>query len=594
LNSPNQHSAVTDYLAVLGLEREPFLDQVDDRFFYADPILIQRLDLLQHLIRFSDMLLGVIGPSGSGKSTLLRQFKLRGDTGSRRCFVHAAQIQKSSDLLTKLAECLDQGPNAAPDRLAADLLRHLRALQLGAQRVVLVVDDAHLLPEKALSDLLQLAGDARQTLQLMRVVLFSEAGLEQKLAEAGLHIPQQPLIHNLEIPRFDEQQTAAYLMYRLAVAGYSGDSPFSLTEIRALHKAADGLPGRLNVLAHETLMERANRIASRKASASSGSGQPKRRPALIGAVIVGVALLGAASWYFGPWGSRTGSHEPPIVSAIPVPTASPPLPDAPAAAAQAPPASAAPKKEPITNLESHINISDASENKGVSSRDQTTEDDMTRETPATDLPEQEISAQAEPTRSRVGTPTEGAHGPDDGPPAAPVLAEQGEQTAAEPARQPSTADAVVEPTVQPEPAAPVQPQQASRTEASETPATAPSAEAAQQTEGGPATSPAATAVEPAREPWLLARPPDRFALQLLGVRSEASLRGYLARHRPPAPIAYFRTQYKGGEWFVLVQGDYPSMAAARAAVATLPAAIRKGQPWPRSFAAIHADIGNAE
>jgi hypothetical protein len=65
-------------------------------------------------------------------------------------------------------------------------------------------------------------------------------------------------------------------MYRLAVAGYSGDSPFSLTEIRALHKAAEGLPGRLNVLAHETLMERAGRIASRNktGAAKKTSGGP--------------------------------------------------------------------------------------------------------------------------------------------------------------------------------------------------------------------------------------------------------------------------------------------------------------------------------
>ena len=579
MNSPIQHSSAADYLKVLGLERAPFLDQVDDRFFYADPILIQRLDLLQHLTRFGDMLLGVIGPSGSGKSTLLRQFKLRGDAGWRRCFVEAAQIQRPGELLGKLAECLDQTPNAAPERLGSDLLRHLRALQQGAQRVVLVIDDAHLLPGKALSDLLQLAGDARQTLQLVRVVLFSEAGLEQKLAEAGLHLPQQPLMHSLEIPRFDESQTAAYLMYRLAVAGYSGDSPFSLTEIRALHKAADGLPGRLNVLAHETLIERANRIASRNARpASPRSGRLKWRPAAILAMATGVALLAAASWYFAQWPSLPGRSEPSVVSAIPVPIATPK--DA------APPARPQPIREEqqiIKNLEPPIEKLQPTEKKENFRAYRPAADAIKEETPAvTDgaAPEQETAGPAEPTPPGASLRAEDAVPVRDDPaPAAPVLDERPEQAVEAPVMQPPTTDVDAMPTARPELAVPIQ---------------APPADAPRQAETAPATPPAATAAEPAREPWVLARPPGHFTLQLLGVRSEASLRAYLARHRPPAPVAYFRTAYKGGEWFVLVQGDYPSMAAARAAVATLPAAVRNAQPWPRSFAAIHADIGNAE
>ncbi|HEY9197773.1 MAG TPA: hypothetical protein VIR60_00315, partial [Gammaproteobacteria bacterium] len=74
-----------DYLTGLGLQRAPFLDQIDDRFFYADPMLVQRLDLLQHLAQFGDMLLGVSGPAGSGKSTLLQQILLRGGTTWRGC-----------------------------------------------------------------------------------------------------------------------------------------------------------------------------------------------------------------------------------------------------------------------------------------------------------------------------------------------------------------------------------------------------------------------------------------------------------------------------------------------------------------------------
>jgi septal ring-binding cell division protein DamX len=35
------------------------------------------------------------------------------------------------------------------------------------------------------------------------------------------------------------------------------------------------------------------------------------------------------------------------------------------------------------------------------------------------------------------------------------------------------------------------------------------------------------------------------------------------------------------------------MTAARAAVGTLPATVRKGKPWVRSFATVHADMQKA-
>ncbi|MBI5462544.1 MAG: AAA family ATPase [Gammaproteobacteria bacterium] len=309
--------AAADYLATLGLQQAPYLDSTDARFFYADPGLIQRLDLLQHLTQFGDMLLGVTGPVGSGKTSLAQQFLQRGNTAWRSCRLNGAHIQHPDELLAKLTECFGLQTSATPERIRAELVRHCQTLRHNAQLAVLVIDDAQQLSDPALKTLLELADDPRETLKLLRVVLFSEAGLEQRLTAAGWHSPQQPFLHNLDIPPFDEQQTAAYLMYRLAVAGYSGESPFSLTEIRALHKAADGLPGKLNVLAHETLMERAGRLATRKKATATGSRriQPVMALGLLGSLIVG----GLAWWY----ASQNQTAEEPIAPPASAPSGEP-------------------------------------------------------------------------------------------------------------------------------------------------------------------------------------------------------------------------------------------------------------------------------
>jgi len=41
---------------------------------------------------------------------------------------------------------------------------------------------------------------------------------------------------------------------------------------------------------------------------------------------------------------------------------------------------------------------------------------------------------------------------------------------------------------------------------------------------------------------------------------------------------------------VLVYNSYPNHANAKAAITTLAGKLRKTQPWPRSFASIHAEL----
>ncbi|MFN2308245.1 MAG: AAA family ATPase [Gammaproteobacteria bacterium] len=544
MNTTARPTTEPGYLAILGLQRAPFLDRVDDRFFYADPALIQRLDLLRHLTQFGDMLLAIVGPDGSGKTTLLQQFMGYGDNAWRCCRIDAAQIGQPDELLARLATGFEQDLQSDPQRLVATLHRHFQALRHTARLPVIVVDDAQRLPDAALKTLLTLGGEPRETLKQVRIVLFATPGLDQRLIQAGLHDPQRPLLHSLEVPPFDVQQSAAYLMYRLAVAGYSGDSPFSLTEIRALHKAAGGRPGPLNLLAHEALLERAERIAAGGADPSLAA---RRRWAAVLGAGLGLAALG---WYL--------SH--PSQLTVPVPAAPPraerelhlrPPPPEPVAETPTVP-------EPAAELPPR--------------REDTAAETETAVPPAAESP-----APPSPAPAETALPEALAATP----------AEDPAETASVPAPEPSAPETALS-APEPEPSAPET--ALSAPETASVPAAKPAPSAPLPTTAPAPQAPAVAADAPRREDWLRSRPAGHFTLQLLGVRSEAALHAYLAEHSPPGPVAYFRTVFKGGDWYVLVQGDYPSRAAARAAVATLPTALRAGKPWPRSFASIHDEL----
>lgn len=602
----------TDYLAGLGLQRAPFLDQIDDLFFYADPQLVQRLDLLQHLIQFGDMLLGVSGAAGIGKSTLLAQLLRRGAATWRSCRLNGGQIQQADDLLTQLADGFGLDRSAASERLKADLLRLFQTLRHTSLIPVIVIDDAQLLPEPALKTLLELCGDARSTLKQLRVVLFSEPGLEQRLTQTGLHSPLQPLLHNLDLPRFDDHQTAAYLMYRLAAAGYSGESPFSLTEIRALHKAADGLPGRLNVLAHETLVERAGRIAARRGAPDAKAGRG-RRPMLVVGTAAGVLILGALAGYL-----LTRSGEESVLEAPALTESTPELAPQPAPEAVATPATGTAPQTATETTPPEAGPPASTEAADSQPPEAATPAEATSGTapalgqaptpPASDgTPAAPAETPASETKAPAGTvsQTTAAVSEDTTP------VEAKPAPAAANAELPGAHTAATVPATQPEAGAPP-----AAGQAPDTSPTQPESEAAkpvtvaseppQKAESGPYPAAAEPAAEAAAKPvppqplrlpegvqqadWLLERPASHFTLQLLAVRNPDSLRGFLRDHAIPEPVAVFRARLKGHDWYVLVQGDYPSMSAARAAVAELPAGVRKSKPWPRSFVSIHTDI----
>ncbi|RME32948.1 MAG: sporulation protein, partial [Gammaproteobacteria bacterium] len=46
-------------------------------------------------------------------------------------------------------------------------------------------------------------------------------------------------------------------------------------------------------------------------------------------------------------------------------------------------------------------------------------------------------------------------------------------------------------------------------------------------------------------------------------------------------FAWFETRHRGRPWYVVVYGYYPDRERARAALARLPASLKKGRPWLR-------------
>jgi len=244
------------YLAAYGLTEAPFSLQLDDRFFYSNSALTERLELLKHYTQYGNLLLIVTGERGTGKSSIKQRFINTAQEEWQVCEIQSHTMMDASTLLKQIAHGFNitEPPND-PAALFEVLSTQLEYMHQAAYVPILVIDDAHELPLEALQALLYLAEHHSDQQTTLRIILFCEPEIEIMLDDPAIHSLRERVTHSMEIPPLDETQTAEYLRHRLAVAGLDGTSPFTPKLIHKIFLASDGIPTKINEYAHQNLLD---------------------------------------------------------------------------------------------------------------------------------------------------------------------------------------------------------------------------------------------------------------------------------------------------------------------------------------------------
>ena len=294
------------YLEHFGLKEPPFRITPHPDFFFDGADRGATLEGLMYAILHDEGIVKLSGEIGSGKTTLCRVLMERLPAEVETVFL-ANPSYSRAEILHAIAEELGRPPADSPAASALrDLQAHLIELYASGRRVVVLIDEAHAMPEESLEQVRLLSNLESSRHKLMQIVLFGQPEIDEALAKSSMRQLKDRITHSFRTRPLNEDEVRSYISFRMRAAGYKGPEVFSAAAIAAIARASRGLTRRINVLSDKALLAafagNTHAVTPREARAAvadsdfapvSGSRRGVRHAALAAALVASGAIAGA-------------------------------------------------------------------------------------------------------------------------------------------------------------------------------------------------------------------------------------------------------------------------------------------------------------
>lgn len=533
-----------NYLSHYQFEHDPFSGRGSSfKFFPAKRRSV--LNELQHLARYSKLMLVVTGPQGSGKTVLHQALVAQVTEPAQSIVISANAAVDAASMLAQVSSAL-----GLFDSEIADVLKHIEQMSVTGKEVHVLIDNAEYLEESALLFLQRLAQGVNDA--CARVVLFSDSSINpllEKIADnADLH-------YVIALEPWDDDETLEYIEQRLIDAGQPIDV-FSAQQLHDIYTQSQGWPGRVNSIAKSMLIGQ----MSRKSSGKKAAVMPIKYIMILAVIALALVLF----WLLRKDGSDSTRQqdtvspvveqlkpEPVVIPATPtsnskievpldlnpVPVVREPL----AQALNAEEDEAQLLNEPYTDAQL-----EALRNAPAYTAEQ-------EQQSAADAPQTSTAPAVEELPEPISVPVVSVPVPVSTPPA------QATTPVVQPVKKPVAKPAAVVRKA----AAPAKPAQR-KTAASSLKGTS------------------------GHSQWFKQQAPTRYTLQVFGTSSEAKAQAFVKQDS--AQYHYFRKLHQGKTLFVVTYGSFADRASAHLAINGLPEKIRNDKPWIRTILSIQNEL----
>lgn len=245
------------YYRILGLHDEPFSTSPDPSFFFLSTQHKAALTRLRITLNLKRGLSIIVGDVGTGKTTLSRKLSQILKEEPDVCFhmILNPYFRTQKQFLSRLV-ALFHAPIDPKKTSGLDCIEAIEQFlyRMGVQekkRVVLLIDEAQLLPQYVLEILRILLNYETNEYKILQLVLVGQMELVpvlSKMPNFWDRIALKCVINPLNLAEARE-----VIHYRLQQAGHSGPPLFTEDAIRLVHEHTRGYPRQMSMLCHNLL-----------------------------------------------------------------------------------------------------------------------------------------------------------------------------------------------------------------------------------------------------------------------------------------------------------------------------------------------------
>jgi MSHA biogenesis protein MshM len=242
------------YLEHFGLKEAPFRITPHTDFFFQGANRGATLEALLYAITSDEGIVKVSGEVGSGKTMLCRVLMERLPGGVETIYLANPSLSRDEILFAIGDELKVDLEKDRPTRVIRTLQERLVHLFSEKRRVVVLIDEAHAMPDESLEEIRLLSNLESNRHKLLQIVLFGQPELDEHLDTAGMRQLKERITHSFRLEPLVRSDIESYVDFRMRAAGYRGPKVFTREAIRLITRASEGLTRRINILADKALL----------------------------------------------------------------------------------------------------------------------------------------------------------------------------------------------------------------------------------------------------------------------------------------------------------------------------------------------------
>ncbi|MGO9691572.1 MAG: AAA family ATPase [Syntrophobacteraceae bacterium] len=242
------------YNQYFGFSCSPFENNLDQQFLYFSECHEEVIASLLYFIQEKKSFALVCGDVGTGKTMIIHHLLGRLPRSVEPILIPYPDVEYIEILryIARILKVNSEGKGVLD--LTDDIKVALTKASLHGQQVVLIIDEAHLLPIGSLEHIRLLSNIEITANKLLQILLIGQNELSHKLRRREMRQLLQRINVNRFLSPMSRSETIEYMDHRLRVAGSGFDTCFESACKKLIYKMTGGVPRNINRLCDTALL----------------------------------------------------------------------------------------------------------------------------------------------------------------------------------------------------------------------------------------------------------------------------------------------------------------------------------------------------